>query len=116
MHKHGIKRPNFLQLLKEAGSEFIDDNAMKLSASLSYYTVFAIGPLLLVIISFTGLFVDRATVTSTINEQVQSLIGAEAANKRLDIISNLQKRNDSFKFSVIGIVILFFSASAVFLE
>ena len=110
------KKPNFFNILKQSGSEFIDDNAMKLSASLSYYTVFAIGPLLLVIISLTGLFLDRETVTTTINGQVQSLIGAEAATQIIDIITNLQKQNDSYKFSIIGIVILFISASAVFLE
>ena len=39
----------FLILLRDAGYEFIDDNAPKLSASLAYYTIFAVGPLLLVI-------------------------------------------------------------------
>ena len=62
------------------------------------------------------MFLDRETVTTTINGQVQSLIGAEAATQIIDIITNLQKQNDSYKFSIIGIVILFISASAVFLE
>jgi membrane protein len=40
------KIKEFWQLLMNAGNAFIDDNCMKLSASLAYYTVFSIGPLL----------------------------------------------------------------------
>ena len=43
-------------LVKEAGREFIEDNVLKLCSSLAYYTVFAMGPLLLVVISGRGLF------------------------------------------------------------
>ncbi len=110
------KKPRFFNLLKAAGSEFIDDNAMKLSASLSYYTVFAIGPLLLVIISLIGLFVDKSTVTTTLSGQLQKLLGAQGAEQIVNIIDALQKQNDAQKFSIIGIVGLFISASAVFLE
>jgi membrane protein len=110
------KKPSFFKILKQSGSEFIDDNAMKLSASLSYYTVFAIGPLLLVIISLIGLFMDKETVTTTINGQIQGLLGAQGAAQIVDIIKNLQSQNDARKFSIIGIVLLFVSSTAVFLE
>lgn len=110
------KKPNFFKVLKQAGSEFIDDNAMKLSASLSYYTVFAIGPLLLVIISLIGLFVDRQMVTETISGQLQQLMGAQGAEQIISIITSLQKGQEAQKFGIIGIVSLFFTASAVFLE
>lgn len=110
------KKRSFFKILKEAGGEFIDDNAMKLSASLSYYTVFAIGPLLLVIISLIGIFVDKSTVTTTIFGQVQELLGAKGAEQIMSIIEALQKQSDAQKFGIIGIVTLFISASAVFLE
>ncbi len=110
------KKPNFFKVLKEAFSEFMDDNAMKLSASLSYYTVFAIGPLLLSIISLIGVFMDQQTVTETLNSQMQKLLGAQGAMQILDIIKALKNTQDAQKFSIIGLVILFFSASAVFLE
>jgi membrane protein len=110
------KKPNFFKVLRESGSEFVDDNAMKLSASLSYYTVFAIGPLLLVIISLIGVFVNRETVTDTISGQLQKLLGAEGAEQIVNIIDALQRNQDAQKFSIIGLVSLFISASAVFLE
>ncbi len=111
-----VKKPSFFKLLKEAVSEFMDDNAMKLSASLSYYTVFAIGPLLLVIISLIGIFVDKQSVTETIGGQLQKLLGAQGAAQITDIIAALQKSQEAQKFGIIGLVSLFISASAVFLE
>jgi membrane protein len=111
-----VKKPSIFKLLKQTGTEFIDDNAMKLSASLSYYTIFAIGPLLLVIISFIGIFIDKETVTSSINEQITGLLGAQGTDQILSIIDALQKEKDAHKFSIIGIVSLFISATAVFLE
>ena len=110
------KKPNYFQILKESGSEFLNDNATKLSASLSYYTVFAIGPLLLLIISLTGLFVDRETITHTINGQIQSLLGAQAADQIISIITNLQEQKAAAKFGIISVVTLFIGATGVFLE
>src|SRR6186997_1025381 len=111
-----IKKPSLFHILKQSVSEFIDDNAMKLSASLSYYTILGIGPLLLVIISLIGLFMDKEALTTTINGQIQGLVGAQGAEQIINIISNIQKENVAQKFSIIGIVTLFISATAVFLE
>src|SRR5215216_5944 len=88
-HMSTVKKPGIFKLLKQTGAEFIEDNAMKLSASLSYYTIFAIGPLLLVIISFIGIFIDKETVTSSINGQIHSLLGAQGTDQILSIIDNL---------------------------
>jgi membrane protein len=111
------KRPSFFQLMKETFNEFMDDNGTKLSASLSYYTIFSIGPLLLLIISLTGLFVDKETVASTINGQVQSLLGAQAADQIIEITASLQKQNEGARIgSIISAITLFLGATGVFLE
>lgn len=113
---HTLKKPGFFKILKESAVEFMEDNAMKLSASLSYYTVFAIGPLLLVIIALIGVFVDKQAVTESLYGQMQKLLGARGAEQILDIITALQQSQDAHKFGIIGGVSLFISATAVFLE
>jgi membrane protein len=110
------KKPGFFKILKESATEFMEDNAMKLSASLSYYTVFAIGPLLLVLIALVGIFVDTQTITESLYEQIQKLLGAQGAEQIVNIITALQKSQDAQKFGIIGAVSLFISATAVFLE
>jgi membrane protein len=107
---------NYFRLLRHAANEFVADNVTKLSASLAYYTVFSIGPLLLVVISLTGLFFEKEAVTGKLYRQMQSLIGTEGANQLLSIIHNMRQQNDAAKFSIIGIIMLVFGATGVFAD
>jgi len=107
----------YYNLLKTTFKEFIDDNVVKLSASLAYYTVFAIGPLLMVIISLTGLFFDKGDITARLYYQVQLLVGKTGTEQIFSIVSNIQNQNsDATFFSIVGIVILVFSATTVFAD
>ncbi len=49
-------------LLKETLNQFVSDNATKLSASLSYYTIFSLPALLIIIIYLAGIFFGAETV------------------------------------------------------
>lgn len=106
----------YFQLLKNAGSEFSNDNATKLSASLAYYTVFSIGPLLLVIVTLTGIFFSRENITGKIYAQMQSLVGAQGAQQLIDILTNIEKQNNKTLFGIIGVIVLVFGATSVFIE
>lgn len=107
---------NYLRLLKEAFSEFNSDNVVKLSASLAYYTVFSMGPLLLVIISLTGLFFEKERITGNIYSQLNNFIGKDGADQVLSIIHQMQQQNAAAKFSIIGIVLLVLGATSVFAD
>lgn len=115
-HGMAARVKKYFSLLKQAIAEFSADNVIKLSASLAYYTVFSIGPLLLVIISLTGLFFEQQAVTGKLYTQMQSLVGAEGATQLLNIIQSLREQNAAAKFSLIGIVLLVFGATSVFAD
>jgi len=107
---------NFFGVLKSAFDEFVQDDALKLSASLSYYTVFALGPLLIIIISLSGLFFGRAAVEGRIYDQLRGLIGAEASLQVQDIIRNIQQSQHTMAGAIIGFILLLLGASGVFGE
>ena len=73
-------------VLKKTFNGFIDDKVMKLSASLAYYTVFSIGPMIIVIIYVAGLIYGREAAQGTIFGQIQGLVGANAALQIQDMI------------------------------
>lgn len=106
----------YWRLLQTSFSEFSNDNAMKLSASLAYYTIFSIGPLLLLVISLTGLFFERESVTVELYGQMKSLLGQQGADLLLSVIQNMQQQRTAATFSIISLVVLAFGASGVFLE
>src|SRR5215204_1931551 len=103
-------------LFKSAGNSFIDDNAFKLAASLSYYTVFALGPLLIIIISLAGFFFGRDAAQGRIYAQINGLVGSEAALQIQEIIKNIQASESTAMGAVIGGLVLLIGATGVFTE
>lgn len=102
--------------LKDAGAGFVNDNAFKLSAALSYYTVFALGPLLIIIISLAGMFFGKEAVQGRIYGQLTELVGSQSALQIQDIIINIQNTHQTTTGAIIGAVILFIGATGVFTE
>jgi membrane protein len=105
-----------LTLLKNTTIAFLDDNAFKLSASLSYYTIFALGPLLIIVISLSAIVYGRDVVEGRLYEQLSDLIGGDAALQIQNILSNAQHTHATTLGAIIGFVILFIGATGVFTE
>lgn len=106
----------FWRVLKDAAHGFIEDNAFKLSASLSYYTVFALGPLLIIIISLVGIFFGKDAVQGRIYNELSGLLGSEAALQVQQIIINIQQTESTVAGTIAGLLILFIGATGVFTE
>lgn len=106
----------FWLILRQAFTEFFTDHGPKFSASLSYYTIFSLGPVLLIIISLAGIFFGKDAVEGKIYAQLQGLVGSAAALQIQDIISNIEQSQMSRGGAILGIVILFVGATGVFTE
>lgn len=89
---------------------------MKLSASLSYYTIFSIGPVLIIMISLAGLFYGREAVEGKIYYQLNGVLGSNAALQIQEIIRNIEHSQLSTSGAILGIGILLVGATGVFTE
>ena len=103
-------------ILKGTASAFNEDNCIKLAASLSYYTIFSIGPLLIIIISLSAMFYGREAVQGRLYGQISGLIGSDAALQIQEIIKKTQHANKSFIGTVVGTVVLVIGATGIFTE
>lgn len=103
-------------LLKDTAEAFSNDNAFKLAASLSYYTIFALGPLLIIVISLSAIFYGKDVVEGRLFEQLSDLIGADAALQVQNILANAQHTHATSLGAIIGFIILFIGATGVFTE
>ncbi len=103
-------------LLKETFNEFIDDNAIKLSASLSYYTIFSLPPLLIIIISLCGFFFGAEAVRGELFGQINGLVGNDAALQIQETIKNVTLSSSNTFATTISVIILLIGASGVFAE
>jgi membrane protein len=104
------------KVLKQSFTGFSDDKVMKLSASLAYYTVFSMGPLLIVIIYFCSLFFGREAIEGTIYGQIESFVGSDTAKQIQDIIKNASIGDKGKVAAIIGVITLLIGATTVFAE
>lgn len=102
--------------MKESFSEFSNDNVLKLSAALSYYTVFSIAPMLLLIISIVSFFFGREAFEGELYGQIRGLVGKEAAIQMQELIKNAAIKDKSTTAAIIGGVTLLIGATGVFAE
>jgi len=97
-------------------SGFLNDNGMKLSASLAYYTVFSLAPLLILVISLAGLFFGNDAASNRLYPQIAQYVGAPAAVQIQDMLKSLALSGKTGIAVVIGIGTLMIGASSIFIE
>jgi membrane protein len=114
MKKTAVKKIG--QLLKDTVHGFDNDRVFKLSGSLAYFTVFSIGPMLIVAIFFADIFYGREAIEGTIYHQINGFVGNEAAAQIQEIIRNATLSGKSTLTAIIGFITLFIGATTVFAE
>ena len=107
---------DIVSMIKEAFKDWNEDNAPRLGAALSYYTVFSLAPLLLISIAVAGLIFGEEAARGGIVAQIQGLIGRDAAEAVEGMIENARKPGQGIMATVFGAVMLLFGAGGAFNE
>lgn len=106
----------FGSLLSRTFSKWSEHDAQTLGAALSYYTVLSLAPLLVIAISIAGLVFGHKAAQGEIVTQVTSVIGSSAAQAIQDMLAHAKSPKAGVIATIVGFVVLFFSASGVFTE
>lgn len=104
----------YLTVAKETFTEFGQDKAPRLGAALAYYTIFSIGPLLLIAISMAGIFFGDEAAQGRISGELGKVFGPEMARAMEQMVQAAHKEKAGVIATIIGIVTLLFGASGVF--
>lgn len=107
---------SFLLIIKEVSQEFSADNIVKYSASLSYYAVFSIAPLVVVLTTLFGFLFGQEAMEGRVYEQLNNFVGSKAALQIQDIIKNIHLSKNSLVATVISIIVLLIGATSIFGE
>ena len=118
-----MKKYFALKYLKRTGkilmatlNGFLDDRGLKLSAALAYYTVFALAPLLMLVISLIGAFWGKDAIQNNIYPQIKSYVGSSAALQIQEMIKSVSLSGKTGVAIVTSIVTLIVGATSIFLE
>lgn len=101
-------------ILKESGQGWSRDNASLLAAALTYYTIFALAPLLVIAVAVAGAAFNDADVRETVLAEVKSEFGEEAEGVVENIITDASKSDASRFATVVSAVLLLVGASSLF--
>ncbi len=103
-------------LVKQTASAWIDDYAPSMGAALSYYTVFSLAPLLLIVVSIAGLVFGEEAARGEIFEQLRGFMGAQAAGAVEGLLKGLNRPAEGITSAIIGVGVLLIGATTVFGE
>lgn len=105
-----------LELLKETGSKWLDDKAPRLAASLAFYTLLSLAPLLIFAVSVAGLMFGEEAARGQISGQLAGILGEKGALAVQAILANAKTPSSGIVGTVVGIALALFGASGVFGE
>lgn len=112
--------PRFLrsifELLKHTASEWVDQNMSRLGAALAFYTLFAIAPLVVIVLAIAGLWFGEEAARRELFTQVSGLVGSEGGEAIQALVSAAHKPKTGTWATVIAVATLFVGATGVFVE
>lgn len=103
-------------LLRDTFSGFVDDEALSWGASIAYYTLFSIAPVLLVVVAVAGLVFGREAAEGAIVDQFSVLMGHQTAEALQGMIESAARPREGTLATIIGVIVLFIAVSGVFGE
>lgn len=106
-----------MEIVKQTFRDFLDDHCTRLAAALSYYTIFSLPPLLILLMLILGAVLDPQDVERLVEGQVGSLMGpAGAEGIRSILMSARQPELNRGLAAVMGVAALLFGAIGAFVE
>jgi membrane protein len=89
------------------------DNALRLSAAMSYYITFSLAPLLLIVIAVAGILMGNHNARDAIMQQARTLIGSSGADALDVMMKSARKPATSVFAAAVGVVTLLLGATGV---
>jgi membrane protein len=111
-----MKARELWYVFKCALSGWWNDNVPRLGASLAYYTLFAMAPILVIAIAIAGFFFGAEAVRGEVVTQMRGLVGETGAQAVQTMLENAATRGDSTIATIIGLVTFFLGSTGAFLE
>lgn len=110
------KVKSFGKLIKQTFLKWKEREPFNNSILISYYTIFSLPGLLIIIINIGGYFYDEKQLTTQLTAQIQDTIGGDTAEAIESIIEKASESRDTVVSSILGIATLLFGATGVFYQ
>lgn len=103
-------------ILKSATLNWLESQAFIYAAALAFFTVFSIAPVVIVVVAIAGVFLGEMAARGQIFDQLQDVLGAEAAEVVQTAVINSQIDQSGLMPTLIGLVATVIGATTVFAQ
>ena len=104
------------QTTQAAGRAWVDDYAPSMGAALSYYTLFSLAPLLIIVIAVAAMVFGQAAAQGEIVSQLRGIMGEDGAVAVEGLLKAAREPTQGVVATLTGVVLLLLGATAVFAE
>ena len=113
---HRLRLADVLAIANKAISEWTADNGPRLAASVAFYTLLSLAPLVVVIVAVAGLAYGPTAAHGQLAWQIQDLVGPEGARAIQAVVQGAYKPGTGAIAVCLGIATLMLGASSVVVE
>ncbi|HEX8757525.1 MAG TPA: YihY/virulence factor BrkB family protein [Steroidobacteraceae bacterium] len=103
-------------LMKDAANGWNEHHASRIGAALAFYTVFSLGPILLLAVAVAGFFFGQSAAQGEIHQQIGSMIGPQAAAEVESLLVRAHRPTAGIVATAISVVTLLLSADTALVE
>jgi membrane protein len=103
-------------IFKRAVAGWWNDDVPRMGASLAFYTLFALAPILVVAIAIGGLAFGEEAVRGQVVGQIQGLTGREGAEAVQAMLEGARRPSSTWPATIAGVITFFLGATGAFLE
>jgi len=105
-----------MKYIKQTWSQFSVDEGFMMAAALSYYTLFSIAPLLVIVIAVVGFISQSSGLEEEMFNQLSTLLGANQSEELRSMVANARLNESGIAATVISGVTLIIAATAVVIQ
>ncbi|MGA2329711.1 MAG: YhjD/YihY/BrkB family envelope integrity protein, partial [Bryobacteraceae bacterium] len=103
-------------MFRQASSEWINDNAQRLGASVAFYTLLSLAPVIVIAVAVAAVVYGQAAAQGRLAWEIQGLAGPDVARTIQTVIRGAYQPRTGVIATLLSLVTLVFGASSIFVE
>jgi membrane protein len=102
--------------VKQTAASWLDHEDARLGAALAYYSIFSVGPLILIAVAVAGLWLGEDAVRGQVSAQMEDLLGSSGAQAVQSMLAGAARPREGLLATAAGVVMLLFAAIGIVVQ
>ncbi|MFO7670162.1 MAG: YihY/virulence factor BrkB family protein [Bacteroidales bacterium] len=106
---------NVFTLIKRSVRKFKKDDPVRLAGTTAYFTVFALAPIILIIVSVTGFLIGEEKIQEKVFSELNRLLGDQGTQYIRDLVANYHSTEKNIIGAIVGTIVLIITSTTFFM-